>query len=96
MTYEDFLKESRRIVDAGGQPIPNDVIEECLELWNCWRFSPAKVVEETLKRIHPYRLTIPKEWKKHCANLKAAALQSSRFTRLRQRRGLPFKSRRQP
>jgi hypothetical protein len=92
----DIEAESQRIVAAGGQPIPREVIEECGDLQYCHMNSPVDLKKEILRRIEPYRLTEPKRWAEHCTKLKAALLKSSRFTRLRMSRGLPFKSHRQP
>jgi hypothetical protein len=100
LDYNGFLmvirKESARIVNDGGDPIPDSVMNDCLDVireWMCYQDGGKSKIMELLK---PYRLSTTSERKRRAQVLRVAAIQSSRFTRLRQRRGLPFKSRRQP
>lgn len=94
---EFFLSEDYRNRRHGGTGIPEKAINQFL-----YRFENdrdlsktdfGRAVEEFLR---PYELTIPFKWAEHCKKLRESLLKSSRFIRLRQRRGLPFKSKRQP
>lgn len=98
-TIRDFLFQERdRIHNLGGVKIPASGIEAFMsrcELVTAFK-EPSLIEQELRTFLKPYELSIPAKWAEHCTKLKTAALKSSRLIRLRQRRGLPFKSRRQP
>jgi len=93
-----LLTESRRIVSEGGSLIPEKDIIEFLDVYrdSVPHYDADSFREKVQLFLNPYLRTIPRVLEADRAKLKTAALQSSRLTRLRQSRGLPFKSRRQP
>jgi hypothetical protein len=97
-TIRDFLfQERRRIKGLGGDDIPVGKIDDFMSRYDdCVTMRRENVEAVILDFLNPYELTIPAKWAEHCKTLKAALLKSSRFTRLRMSRGLPFKSHRQP
>lgn len=96
--YDALCKERDAIVSQGGERVPDSVIQKCMDL-RCdfaMNIDPSRLKQAILSRFEPYRQSIPAVLAERRAKLKAAAMKSSRFTVLRMKRGLPFKSRRQP
>lgn len=94
---EFLLSEDDRNRYHGGTGIPEKAINQFLSRFEDDRdLSKTDLGRAAEEFFRPYELTIPFKWAEHCKKLRDSLLKSSRFTRLRQRRGLPFKSKRQP
>lgn len=96
--YDALCKERDAIVSQGGERVPDSVIQECMDLRGdfAMNIEPSRLKQAILSRFEPYRQSTTAAQAERRAELKTAALKSSRFTVLRMKRGLPFKSRRQP
>jgi hypothetical protein len=93
--------ENQRIVHEGGLPLSNEDTDRILSLLEDVSFHPDPYRNAHLKEVQKIvdlhrRITVPSERKKWSSEKRPALMKTSRFTVLRQKIGLPFKSRRQP